>query len=163
MADVPSNLTAAIYAKTAQGQQEIPSRSLGLTPLARRILVLVDGKRSGQDLSTFAPGGEISAQLTELLSRDCIEAVGVAQPAALPQLRATSLSDIRKKPGRTEYQRGILAPGADGQPEVRITGSQGSGILRSMSEANCMVVLHDEQGNIAAGDMVDVLLFEGLM
>ena len=84
MADVPSNLTAAIYAKTAQGQQEIPSRSLGLTPLARRILVLVDGKRSGQDLSTFAPGGEISAQLTELLSRDCIEAVGVAQPAASP-------------------------------------------------------------------------------
>ena len=84
MADVPSNLTAAIYAKTAQGQQEIPSRSLGLTPLARRILVLVDGKRSGQDLSTFAPGGEISAQLTELLSRDCIEAVGGAQPAASP-------------------------------------------------------------------------------
>ena len=84
MADVPSNLTAAIYAKTAQGQQEIPSCSLGLTPLARRILVLVDGKRSGQDLSTFGPGGEISAQLTELLSRDCIEAVGVAQPAASP-------------------------------------------------------------------------------
>ena len=84
MADVPSNLTAAIYAKTAQGQQEIQSRSLGLTPLARRILVLVDGKRSGQDLSTFAPGGEISAQLTELLSRVCIEAVGVAQPAASP-------------------------------------------------------------------------------
>jgi len=46
---------------------------------------------------------------------------------------------------------------------VRITGSQGSGILRSMSEANCMVVLHDEQGDVAAGDMVDVLVFEGLM
>ncbi|RYE96623.1 MAG: molybdopterin molybdenumtransferase MoeA, partial [Oxalobacteraceae bacterium] len=83
--------------------------------------------------------------------------------APLPLMRARSNAPIRKKPGRTEYQRGILARGADGQPEVRITGSQGSGILRSMSEANCMVVLHDEQGNVQAGDMVDVLLFEGLI
>ncbi|MCC2957082.1 molybdenum cofactor guanylyltransferase MobA [Massilia sp. IC2-477] len=83
--------------------------------------------------------------------------------APLPLLRARSSGAIRKKPGRTEYQRGILARGADGEPEVRITGSQGSGILRSMSEANCMVVLHDEQGNVADGDMVDVLVFEGLM
>ena len=83
--------------------------------------------------------------------------------APLELLRARSSATIRKKPGRTEYQRGILARGADGQPEVRITGAQGSGILRSMSEANCMVVLHDEEGNIAAGDMVDVLLFEGLI
>jgi molybdopterin molybdotransferase len=83
--------------------------------------------------------------------------------APLPLLRARSAASIRKKPGRTEYQRGILARGADGEPEVRITGSQGSGILRSMSEANCMVVLHDEQGNVNAGDMVDVLVFDGLM
>lgn len=83
--------------------------------------------------------------------------------APLPLLRARSSGAIRKKPGRTEYQRGILARGADGEPEVRITGAQGSGILRSMSEANCMVVLHDEQGNVSAGDMVDVLVFDGLM
>ena len=82
--------------------------------------------------------------------------------APLPLLRARSSDAIRKKPGRTEYQRGIVARGADGEPEVRITGSQGSGILRSMSEANCMVVLHDGQGNVAAGEMVDILPFEGL-
>jgi molybdopterin molybdotransferase len=80
--------------------------------------------------------------------------------APLPLLRVKSAGAIRKKPGRTEYQRGILS--ADGR-EVRITGSQGSGILRSMCEANCMVVLHDEQGSVAAGDEVDVLLFEGLV
>ena len=51
----------------------------------------------------------------------------------------------------------------NGVQQVRITGSQGSGILRSMSEANCMVVLHDEQGNVMAGDLVDVILFEGLV
>jgi molybdopterin molybdotransferase len=85
--------------------------------------------------------------------------------AQAPQLlmQARSATAMRKKPGRTEYQRGILSTNANGEQEVRITGSQGSGILRSMSEANCMVVLHDEQGNIAAGDMVDVLLFEGLV
>jgi molybdopterin molybdotransferase len=78
-------------------------------------------------------------------------------------MRARSAATIRKKPGRTEYQRGLLTRDADGQPTVAITGSQGSGILRSMSEANCMVVLHDEQGTVQAGDMVDVLLFEGLI
>jgi molybdopterin molybdotransferase len=83
--------------------------------------------------------------------------------APLPLLRARSTGAIRKKPGRTEYQRAILAQGEDGMPTVAITGSQGSGILRSMSEANCMVVLHDGQGNVAAGDMVDVLMFEGLV
>jgi len=78
--------------------------------------------------------------------------------APLQMVKARSAGAIRKKPGRTEYQRGILTDG-----EVRITGSQGSGILRSMVEANCMVVLHDEQGSVAAGDMVDVLLFDGLI
>jgi molybdopterin molybdotransferase len=77
-------------------------------------------------------------------------------------MRAISQSGIRKKPGRTEYQRGILSKDADGNQQVRITGSQGSGILRSMSEANCMVVLHDDQAGVKPGDPVDVLLFDGL-
>ncbi len=83
--------------------------------------------------------------------------------APLPLLRVKSSGAIRKKSGRTEYQRGILSVDANGQQQVAITGSQGSGILRSMSEANCMVVLHDEMGNVNAGDMVDVMLFEGLV
>jgi len=85
--------------------------------------------------------------------------------AQAPQIlvKVSSAAAIRKKPGRTEYQRGVLACAADGVQQVRITGAQGSGILRSMSEANCMVVLHDEQGNVAAGDLVDVVLFDGLV
>ena len=83
--------------------------------------------------------------------------------APLPLLRVKSAGAIRKKPGRTEYQRGILSVADDGAQQVAITGSQGSGILRSMSEANCMVVLHDEMGNVSAGDMVDVLMFDGLV
>ena len=89
--------------------------------------------------------------------------MGADASVAPPVLRARAQSGIRKKPGRTEYQRGIVRTGADGAPEVCITGAQGSGILRSMSQANCMVVLHDEQGDVAAGDMVDVMLFDGLV
>lgn len=86
-----------------------------------------------------------------------------AEAASDQLLRVRSTAAIRKKAGRTEYQRGILSTAADGSRQVCITGSQGSGILRSMSEANCMVVLSDEQGNVATGDMVDVIVFDGLI
>jgi len=80
-----------------------------------------------------------------------------------PLLRARTQAAIRKRPGRTEYQRGILDTGADGAPQVRLTGAQGSGILSSMSEANCIVVLHDDQGNVQQGDLVDVIPYDGLI
>jgi molybdopterin molybdotransferase len=67
---------------------------------------------------------------------------------------------MRKKPGRTEYQRGILEM-RDGEMQVRITGAQGSGILRSMSHANCFIVLGHDQGSVAAGDLVDVMVMDG--
>eukprot|EP01032_Pedospumella_encystans_P002575 gene2575-3031_t len=86
-----------------------------------------------------------------------------AAQQALPVMRARSAAALRKKPGRTEYQRGILSVNGNGEQEVRITGAQGSGILRSMSEANCMVILPASQGDAAPGDLVDVVLFDGLV
>ena len=86
-----------------------------------------------------------------------------AKVAPLPLMRVRSAQAIRKKPGRTEYQRGILAPAPEGGWQVSITGQQGSGVLRSMSEANCFIVLGHEQGMVAAGDEVEVMLFDGLM
>ena len=80
----------------------------------------------------------------------------------LPLLRVKSQAAIRKKPGRTEYQRGILE-NKDGEWTVRLTGAQGSGILRSMSEANCFVVLGHDQGAVKPGDPVDVMLMDGLV
>ena len=78
-------------------------------------------------------------------------------------MRVAAAQAIRKKPGRTEYQRGIVSIGVDGRQTVRITGAQGSGILRSMSQANGLIVLHHDQGAVAAGDLVDVMPFHGLM
>jgi len=82
--------------------------------------------------------------------------------ADLPLLRAKSETAMRKKPGRTEYQRGILEL-KNGEWGVRLTGAQGSGILRSMSEANCFVVLGRDQGAINAGDYVEVMVMDGLV
>ena len=86
-----------------------------------------------------------------------------AIPPDVLTVRVTSSQSLRKKPGRTEYQRGILSVDAQGLQSVCITGSQGSGILSSMSEANCMVILHHEQGDVHAGDSVDVIPFHGLV
>jgi molybdopterin molybdotransferase len=80
----------------------------------------------------------------------------------LPLLRARAESAMRKKPGRTEYQRGILEL-KNGEWSVRLTGAQGSGILRSMSEANCFVVLGHDQGMVNAGDYVEVMVMDGLV
>jgi molybdopterin molybdotransferase len=76
--------------------------------------------------------------------------------------KATLAAPIRKAPGRTEFQRGILARGDDGWT-VRTTGDQGSGILTSMSQANCFIVLPTATGNVEAGALVDVQLLEGLI
>lgn len=86
------DLTTAVYAKTALGQQEIQSRALGLAPLVRRLLVLVDGKRSGADLAVFLSGqDDVEAVLEQLLERGCVEAqVRSKAPAATPSPEAPS-------------------------------------------------------------------------
>lgn len=85
----------------------------------------------------------------------------------LPMLRARSVTAIGKRPGRTEYQRGFVtrapADSSDGLPEVQIAGNQGSGVLSSMAEANGLVVLGHSLGDVAAGETVDVMMFDGVI
>lgn len=119
----------------------------------------------GQHALLFGlPGNPVAVMVTFYhFVRAALHRLMGASVAPLPLMRVRSAQAIRKKPGRTEYQRGILGAGADGVPEVRITGQQGSGVLRSMSEANCFIVLGHEQGAVGAGDMVEVMLFDGLV
>ena len=88
--------------------------------------------------------------------------MGSTRPAP-PLLHARSSEAIRKKPGRTEYQRGIVSTAQDGTLQVRSTGPQGSGVLSSMVQANGLIVLHHDQGNVAVGDALDVMLFDGVI
>jgi len=120
--------------------------------------------RIGDAVLFGLPGNPVAVMVTfYAFVRDALLAMSGAQVEPLPMLRAACSSAIRKKPGRTEYQRGIVSRDAGGTWRVAITGSQGSGILRSMSEANGLVVLHHEQGNVEAGGAVDVLPFDGLI
>ena len=118
----------------------------------------------GHDAILFGlPGNPVAVMVTfYAFVRDALLAMSGASPQPLPMLRAASTQAIRKKAGRTEYQRGIVSRTEAGW-QVEITGSQGSGILRSMSVANGLVVLGHEQGNVAAGELVDVLPFDGLV
>jgi len=108
------------------------------------------------------PGNPVSSMVTFYqFVREALWVLAGARPAPIPMLKATCTGPIKKAPGRTEFQRGILSQGADGQWTVRPTGDQGSAILSSMSLANCFIVLPDEVGNTAAGAVVDVQVLEG--
>ncbi len=79
-----------------------------------------------------------------------------------PTFRVTAAESIRKVSGRREFPRGVLFQ-SDGTWQVRLSGNQGSGVLRSMVEANCFIVLPEESGSVAAGDSVEVQPFAGAL
>ncbi len=111
------------------------------------------------------PGNPVAVMVTfyQLVREALLFLAGRTDDCALPRLTVPSAAPIRKVPGRTEFQRGVLARDAGGAWSVRLTGQQGSGVLRSMSEANCFIVLEHERGPVAAGEPVQVQLFEGLV
>jgi len=134
-------------------------------PMAFGVLKPVTGKSSARKTLFFGlPGNPVAVMVTFYqFVRAALLQLNGANQTEPPLTQAIAEAPIRKKPGRTEFQRAILGRGADGKPTVRLTGSQGAGILRSMSEANCFVILAHEQGNVAAGDWVDIALFDGLL
>jgi len=110
------------------------------------------------------PGNPVAAMVTFYqFVRNALLQLNGAKGVEIPMIPVRSAVGIRKKSGRTEFQRGIVFQDLQGQWAVKTTGSQGAGILRSMSEANCFIVLHHDQGNIEPGDWVDVEIFDGLL
>jgi molybdopterin molybdotransferase len=89
--------------------------------------------------------------------------MGQASPPPLPMLQAICVEEIRKAKGRTEFQRGILFADEDGVWKVKTTGAQGSGMLSSMSRANCFIVLDEDTGSLPANQLVRVQLLEGII
>ncbi|MEO7851696.1 MAG: gephyrin-like molybdotransferase Glp [Rubrivivax sp.] len=135
-----------------------PGRPMAIGRIGR---IGIDGR---QAILFGLPGNPVAVMVTfYAFVREALLRMSGATQEPLPLLRAASVEPMRKKPGRTEYQRGIVSRGPDGQWQVRSTGAQGSGILRSMSQANGMVLLHHDQGPVAAGELVDVVPFDGLI
>jgi len=110
------------------------------------------------------PGNPVAVMVSfYMMARDALLHLAGTNDAALPLLRVPAQGTLHKKPGRTEFQRGMLAIGKNGKTCVQAFDEQGSGILRSMSEANCLIVLEHERGDVADGEEVGVVLFDGLI
>ncbi len=109
------------------------------------------------------PGNPVSVMVTfyQFVREALLIMQGVNPIPVQPLLKAVCTSAIKKAPGRTEFQRGVLYL-EDGIYKVRTTGEQGSGILKSMSDANCFIMLHDHVGNVDAGATVEVQILEGV-
>jgi molybdopterin molybdotransferase len=106
------------------------------------------------------PGNPVAVMVTfQQFVRDALRLLMGQQVKPALELQATCTHPIRKVPGRTEFQRGILSQDENGRWLVRTTGEQGSGILSSMSKANCFIVLPVSQGNVEAGNAVRVQPF----
>jgi len=111
------------------------------------------------------PGNPVSVMVTfyQFVRDALLKLSGLEPVPPLPTFKVPCLSNLKKAPGRTEFQRGILQCDEHGTWSVRVTGEQGSGILRSMAEANCFIILPEAQGNVTAGNLVEVQVMEGVI
>lgn len=142
-----------------------PGRPFAFGPVRLAGAHSADGITGARNSWLFAlPGNPVAALVTfyALVRAGLLQLAGAtAQP--LPVLQARCAHAIRKRPGRTELQRGWLSQGPEGHWQVAVAGSQGAGVLRSMCQANALIVLGHDQGSVPAGGMVDVWLFDGLI
>jgi molybdopterin molybdotransferase len=149
-----------------------PGRPFAFGPLRRGAVsepAWSNGESQSEPAWLFAlPGNPVAALVTfYAFVREALQVLAGA-PAEPPMaLRVRSAEAIRKRPGRTEFQRAIVQRESEGplagEWTARITGSQGAGILRSLSEANALLVLGHDQGSVAMGEPVEVWMFEGLV
>ena len=107
------------------------------------------------------PGNPVSAMVTaDLLAMPALMKLQNYQTTPAITLRAKTVTDLRKAPGRMDFQRGVLSYNGQGELMVTSTGNQGSGILTSIAAANCYIVLPAEQGRVKANATVNIRLFE---
>jgi molybdopterin molybdotransferase len=111
------------------------------------------------------PGNPVAVMVTfyQFVRQAMLVLMGQPNPRSIPMLNVVCTCPMRKLKGRTEFQRGILFVGEAGHWQVKTTGNQSSGVLSSMSQANCFIVLDDDAGNIEAGTTVKVQLFDGVI
>ncbi|KFX18514.1 molybdopterin molybdotransferase MoeA [Pectobacterium parvum] len=111
------------------------------------------------------PGNPVSAALTfyQLVQPLLARLSGYTQWCLPPRVRVKTTSTLKKTPGRTDFQRGIISRNAQGELEVRTTGHQGSHVFSSFSLGNCFIVLEQDRGRVAAGEWVEIEPFNALL
>ena len=142
-----------VYANTELFSRQIVAeldRELAAIESGLRVLATAESLKNG-DLRRF-----------HQIARDALLRLSGLDPVPpRPLLTVESGNPIHKQPGRREYLRGQVVA-VDGRWQVKTMGNQGSGVLRSMSEANCFVVLPEDCAGVQVGDNVQVQLFEGI-
>lgn len=107
------------------------------------------------------PGNPVSALVTfHQLAIVALTKMQNSEPLKRTNLKVKCISNLKKSSGRMDFQRGLLKVNEQGENVVESTGSQGSGILSSLAQANCFIVLPSEQGKVEAGELVTVQLFD---
>ena len=111
------------------------------------------------------PGNPVAVMVTfyQFVQPALLRLMGQRPVEATPLMRATCRSRLRKKPGRVEYYRAVLSREPDGTPVVHHTGKTGSGLLHTMSDANCFILLPEDSGSVEPGAEVDVQPFFALV
>ena len=110
------------------------------------------------------PGNPVSTMVTfyQFVREAILTLSGQTPIPKIPLIKAKLLGPIKKIPGRTEFQRGIYEQDDQGTFKVNPLKDQGSGILRSMSEANCFILLHEDLAHLEKDMWVDIQLFDSL-
>ena len=119
-----------------------------------------------QDALFFGlPGNPVAAMVTfyQLVQPALLRLGGETRPPPATSFQVPCDSRLRKLPGRTEYVRAVLQADEQGQLRVRSLDRQGSGVLTSMANSNCFVILPHAAGPVAPGDLVTVQPFSGLV
>ena len=115
----------------------------------------------GHSLFFGLPGNPVSVMVTfQIFLKPAIRQLAGERHAVPMILKMRLVADLTKKPGRMEYQRGIMSVDGNGETVVSSTGEQGSGILSSMSKANCYIILSDDSTGAKAGEWVKVQPFD---
>ena len=116
----------------------------------------------GEALFLGLPGNPVSATVTfHQLALPALRQLAGERSGESPLLvPARADAPLRKKPGRADFQRAVLFADGDGGHRVATTGSQGSGVLSSVTRANAFIRLEAERGDVAVGDTVSVLPFD---
>jgi molybdopterin molybdotransferase len=111
------------------------------------------------------PGNPVSVMVTffVFVRQALRKMTGATGAGDVLTLHARTTTPLRKRPGRFEFQRGVLEQSGPGEFTVRSAGAQGSGILRSMSEANCFILLYPDRTSVDAGEQVEVQPFQNLI
>ena len=118
-----------------------------------------------QDAAFFGlPGNPVSVMVTfyQFVQPSLRKLMGEPNTQNLT-VKVRSASKLKQRPGRMEYQRGVLQRNEDGELQVHKTGAQGSGILSSMSQANCFIILPIDSATVEPGEWVDVQPFFGIV